>query len=169
LKEFRIVRFTIESLEVFGLDLYKTCPACPTGSCTVALDGNFRLGRLRNSSKRDTYEDVGIEFFILNADSTKSSASRPSEKTDDAECSNFEAGSALRGSSAMDEKGLFGGFCARHEYPLAFAHLFHGERYAYPDMVLEEIFKRTNAARGMIFYDIACNYMKHVKVSTFST
>jgi hypothetical protein len=113
----------------------------------------------------DSYGNLSIQFFFLDADKTKANASRPQEKLPEEECSNFEAGSAFRGSSCMDEKGVFGAFCPRHEYPLVFCHIFHGERYAYPDEVLAEVFRRTEAKESYVYYDIACNYIKHVKVS----
>jgi hypothetical protein len=164
LREFRILRFDIESLSIFGIDFFKSCPACPPGTCSVAIDGNFRLGRLHNASKNDSYENLGIQFYLLDAESTREAASTSAEKISDAECSNFQAGGANRGSSAFDEKGLFGAYCARHEVPLVFAHVFHGERYSYPDLVLREVFDRHQVNQATIFYDISCNYLKHVKV-----
>jgi hypothetical protein len=38
-------------------------------------------------------------------------------------------------------KGLFGIFSARHDIPLLLADVFHGERFGYPDFVLESYFK----------------------------
>ena len=49
----------------------------------------------------------------------------------DCECSSFLAGDTLRSSTryhALDETALFGCGC-RHEFPLRFFSLKHGERY----------------------------------------
>ena len=46
------------------------------------------------------------------------------------ECNDFLAGSALRSNSRyarLDETGIMGAAC-RHEYPLCFLNLRHGER-----------------------------------------
>lgn len=46
-------------------------------------------------------------------------------------CSEFLAGNALRSSTrykALDETAVFGCAC-RHEFPLMFVNLKHGERY----------------------------------------
>ena len=46
-------------------------------------------------------------------------------------CSNFQAGSALRTkgkAKKLDEKGVLGSSC-RHDIPLLFCNLMHGERY----------------------------------------
>jgi len=46
------------------------------------------------------------------------------------ECSNFLAGNALRSSNrfaALEEAGIMGVVC-RHEFPLCFINLCHGER-----------------------------------------
>ena len=46
-------------------------------------------------------------------------------------CSDFVAGDALRSSQryhSLDETALFGCAC-RHEFPLLFLNLKHGERY----------------------------------------
>lgn len=47
------------------------------------------------------------------------------------DCSNFLAGDTLRSTSrfhALDETAVFGCGC-RHEFPLMFLNLKHGERY----------------------------------------
>ncbi len=166
LRHYRILKFHVESLQFFDLGhLMKRCPACPPGRCSVALDGNFRLARLRHGSKDDSYSDLGINFFFIDADTTKRACSSVTDAQPLAnECSNFEAGSAFRGSSAYDEKGIFGSFCARHEYPLVFAHLFHGERLSYADLVLDQTFANYSTKEATVFYDIACKYEKHVRV-----
>jgi hypothetical protein len=128
------------------------------------MDGNFRLGRRRNASKEDSYKDQGIKFFFLDADMTKDACSRSEDETNSAkDCSDFQAGAAHRGSTAYDEKGVFGSFCARHEYPLAFAHIFHGERLSYADLILKEVAGRYRCTQATVFYDIACKYLKHVE------
>ena len=49
------------------------------------------------------------------------------------ECNQFLAGDALRSSSrysALDETGVMGAVC-RHEIPVRFLSLRHGERYVF--------------------------------------
>ena len=48
------------------------------------------------------------------------------------DCSDFLAGSMLRSHSrfsALDETAIMGVVC-RHEYPLCFINLYHGERFS---------------------------------------
>lgn len=165
MKQYMILKFSIESLSFFQLGaLLQSCPACPDGRCSVTMDGNFRLGRRTNASKNDSYSNVGILFFFLDADVTKAACARePNLPSSLQECSNFQAGSAFRGSSCLDEKGVFCSFCPRREYPLVFTHLFHGERLRYADLVVDAVTKRYQTEKATVFYDIACKYQKHIK------
>ena len=98
------------------------------------------------------------------------------------------AGDALRSSSrykALDETGLFGCAC-RHEFPVLFLDLKHGERYmymyvnikgnkitffftnfslAYGEFILDRLIERsTESVEIYVMYDIACTLYKHLKV-----
>ncbi len=97
------------------------------------------------------------------------------------------AGDALRSSSrykALDETGLFGCAC-RHEFPVLFLDLKHGERYMYVDIkgnkitvffptnfslaygefILDSLIERTaDNVEIYVMYDIACTLYKHLKV-----
>lgn len=49
------------------------------------------------------------------------------------ECSNFQAGNAIRSkvkNGKLDVTGIFGSVC-KHDIPIYFADLVHGERYMY--------------------------------------
>eukprot|EP00794_Sanderia_malayensis_P000768 gene768-60_t len=87
------------------------------------------------------------------------------------DCSKFNAGSAaaenLNRNRFFDIKAVFGSVC-RHEFPLKFLNLKHGERIAYPVMLikehLEEIVKKPELYLH-VSYDIACILKRHLESS----
>ena len=103
------------------------------------------------------------------------------------ECSDFKAGNALRSASRfhkLDETALFGSAC-RHEIPLYFFNLKHGERYndefkiawyfysnvchrlEYAVCLIEHLLNKLPRSSELhVMYDIACNLEKHLKVSS---
>lgn len=103
------------------------------------------------------------------------------------ECSDFLAGDALRSSNrykALDETALFGCAC-RHEFPLMFINLKHGERYiakynphhftdtsffyriGYAEWLLQEVVQSYPAEIELrVMYDIACTLYKYMQVRT---
>jgi hypothetical protein len=44
------------------------------------------------------------------------------------DCANFKAGNSTTRFSALDQSGIFGFVCARHETPLLFTDMFGGEK-----------------------------------------
>lgn len=100
------------------------------------------------------------------------------------QCRDFKAGSALRSNSRfhmLDETALFGSAC-RHEFPLVFLDLKHGERLArwllihisiyscrlaYAEFLIKELIRRNikNDSKLYIMYDIACMLKKHLQVT----
>ena len=98
-------------------------------------------------------------------------------------CSDFLAGDVLRSSTrykSLDETAVFGCAC-RHEFPLMFIDLKHGERFvtdynvyvhtyhsfisrlAYPEWLLLEM--TPTDVKIHVMYDIACTLKKHMEVS----
>ncbi|KAI8517557.1 hypothetical protein Bbelb_035740 [Branchiostoma belcheri] len=117
------------------LDEGTCCPVCPksNGKQVILLDGNF--GLVRKSSSGTSYAEPhhGTRMFadddtVQGLMSTYSDATKPSE-----DCSNFQAGSRLRSKNKqtkLDVSGVFGAAC-RHEVPLLFVNMTHGESPAH--------------------------------------
>lgn len=58
------------------------------------------------------------------------------------ECSNFQAGNAIRSkvkNGKLDVTGIFGSVC-KHDIPIYFADLVHGERYLYKCIICYNCF-----------------------------
>ncbi|XP_019614691.1 PREDICTED: uncharacterized protein LOC109462576 [Branchiostoma belcheri] len=150
------------------LDDGTSCPACPKrdGEQIVTLDANF--GLVRKSSSGKSYEehhhgnrlfakDDEVQCFV----EAYSDAIKPSE-----DCSNFQAGSRLRSKNKqkkLDVTGVFGAAC-RHEMPLAFLNMSHGERLGYPVYMIQKLLmlKEDSNVRLKVVYDIACVLQKHL-------
>ena len=106
------------------------------------------------------------------------------------ECSSFLAGDALRSRTrfkALDETGVMGTIC-RHETPISFFNLHHGERcfdgismhlshccrlqiivgfmyrIGYAVFMLEKLHQHFPNHSIQLMYDIACSLEKHLKV-----
>ena len=106
------------------------------------------------------------------------------------ECSSFLAGDALRSRTrfkALDETGVMGTIC-RHETPIRFFNLHHGERFCdgmsmhhshsyrlqiivgfmyrigYAVFMLEKLHQHFPNHSIQLMYDIACSLEKHLKV-----
>ena len=98
-------------------------------------------------------------------------------------CSDFLAGDALRSSQrfhALDETGVFGCSC-KHEFPILFLNLKHGERFpfacrytimiiiifhrfGYGVWLIEELLSRLpETIKPCIMYDVACSLVMHLK------
>ncbi|KAI8498153.1 hypothetical protein Bbelb_240970 [Branchiostoma belcheri] len=102
-------------------------------------------------------DDDTVQDFM----STYSDATKPSE-----DCSNFQAGSRLRSKNKqtkLDVSGVFGAAC-RHEVPLLFVNMTHGERLGYPVFVLQRLVQQAqgNNLQLQIIYDIACVLKAHL-------
>jgi hypothetical protein len=71
-------------------------------------------------------------------------------------------------SEVLDDTGVFGAMCPRHEVPLIFMNMKTAEKYHYPDSLLAKISSSCEEKREFIvFYDIACQYSINFKVSLF--
>ncbi|XP_019643793.1 PREDICTED: uncharacterized protein LOC109484877 [Branchiostoma belcheri] len=150
------------------LDEGTCCPVCPksNGKQVILLDGNF--GLVRKSSSGTSYAEPhhGTRMFadddtVQDFMSTYSDATKPSE-----DCSNFQAGSRLRSKNKqtkLDVSGVFGAAC-RHEVPLLFVNMTHGERLGYPVFVLQRLVQQAqgNNLQLQIIYDIACVLKAHL-------
>ena len=78
-------------------------------------------------------------------------------------------------NATYDENGMVGLVCARHDYPLLFCDLFHGERYVYCDILLDTytmklkaMFEKVNGPNDQLpkiylYYDRPCHFQKHAK------
>ncbi|KAJ8375611.1 hypothetical protein SKAU_G00061910 [Synaphobranchus kaupii] len=89
------------------------------------------------------------------------------------DCSSFQAGNLLRSKNKqrkLDVTGVFGASC-RHEMPIMFLNMAHGERLGYPLFVIEELLRRSETedqsetVRLHVVYDIACVLAAHLQNS----
>ena len=60
--------------------------------------------------------------------------------------------------------GVYGAVCARHGYPLNFMNMNAGEKYIYGDSIVNKMLRTTAPDKMFVFYDIACQWMKHLNV-----
>ncbi|XP_065899662.1 uncharacterized protein [Dysidea avara] len=130
-RHFRRRLQTLEGIHVTPLD--HSCPACSTesGAVTVSIDAIFGLCRKKSAGKSVQGPLSGKMVFEpqdeVNAFVSSHSQSRNSSSQ--GLCNNFLAGNELRSSKrykALDETAVMGSIC-RHEVPLRFFNLFHGE------------------------------------------
>jgi hypothetical protein len=174
IKEFRIWMVKIERLAPFHFEkLFQDCLSCQ-GLKTrhLAADGNFRTGRRKKAGS--SIAESALSLFLLNGEKTKAyveSSSAPSQR-DSIPCSGFKAGDIVRSRSRMgiyDETGLMGLFCARHGTPLMFASMFHGERFAYLDLLLKQFIEKNTGLvdKIILYYDVSCRYKAHFRVTYF--
>ncbi len=59
---------------------------------------------------------------------------------------------------------MFGGVCARHGFPLHLMNTYQGEKYLYGDTIIDKVLEGTEACNTYIFYDIVCQFKKHLHV-----
>ncbi|KAI8514450.1 hypothetical protein Bbelb_070410 [Branchiostoma belcheri] len=151
------------------LDDGTTCPACSKadGEQIVAIDGNFGLVRKASSgvSSGDPlhgttlfFDDEKVKEFVNNY--------RDDEKPAE-DCSNFKAGNCLRSKSQqkkLDVTGVFGSVC-RHDIPLKFLNMFHGERFGYPVYLIKQLLEDATLrnVRLRVIYDVSCSLEAHLK------
>jgi hypothetical protein len=64
--------------------------------------------------------------------------------------------------------GVFGAVCARHGFPLYMMNMDGGEKYCYADTILDKVLEKTPPANTYLFYDIVCQYKKHLEVGIAS-
>lgn len=81
----------------------------------------------------------------------------------------FRAGDTIRSRSRIDtfdETGALAEMCARHEVVRSVTDLYHGEQFAYVDLILQKFLKKVNESEGpprkcYSFYDVNCKYYPH--------
>ena len=167
------IRYRAMLLKMEQLVTIRSCIACPrdneVGNSFVSLDGNFRLVRRAKAGKYNV-RSAG-NFFFVDDTETRAAASRPDDGYSLTCDHRFTAAENAIKSPINDVKGLFGASCPRHDMPLQFSNMFHGERYfnltryAYPKLILNKLNitpqnERDQKSLGttFIFYDIACKF-----------
>ncbi len=63
--------------------------------------------------------------------------------------------------------GVFGAVCARHGYPLYMMNMDGGEKYHYADTILDKVLEKTDPQKTFLFYDIVCQFKKHLDVMQY--
>ncbi|XP_035690811.1 uncharacterized protein LOC118425820 isoform X2 [Branchiostoma floridae] len=147
--EFRHFMYRVRTMKDLCplLDDGTTCPACPKkdGTQIIALDGNFGLVRKQSSGTSSGPPLHGTTLFMED-DRVQDFVEKYKKKDDgkqveELDCSNFRAGSIIRSQGKqkkLDVSGVFGSVC-RHEIPRCFLNMIHGERFAYPVCLIEEL------------------------------
>ncbi|XP_065893500.1 uncharacterized protein [Dysidea avara] len=133
-EEYRHFQRRIDSL--YGVpgvsSLHYSCPACPkeNGSLIVSVDAIFGLCRKKSAGRSVRTQLSGTTVFEPQDEVNAFVASQGHHNASTENCSNFLAGNELRSNKrfkALDETAVMGSVC-RHEVPLRFFNLFHGER-----------------------------------------
>jgi len=82
-------------------------------------------------------------------------------------CSTFRAISQQKKSKNVDESGVFGVLCSRHDTPLSFTNMYGGEKFSYADMLLQSLIQKYGATRKYhVAYDLGCKYLAHLKTAS---
>ncbi|XP_035665583.1 uncharacterized protein LOC118408831 [Branchiostoma floridae] len=168
--EYQHYRDRMRSLQDLSplLDDNTSCPACPKadGEQIVAIDANFGLVRKASSGVSSAPPLQGTSMFLDDKEVKEFLSEYSDEAKPPEDCSNFKAGNCLRSKAQqkkLDVTGVFGGVC-RHDIPLKFANMFHGERFGYPvyliKTLLDEASARNNRLR--VIYDVACSLTAHL-------
>ncbi|CAI8006843.1 hypothetical protein GBAR_LOCUS4927 [Geodia barretti] len=100
------------------------------GSVMISMDALFGLPRKKSAGQSHRDPLHGHIFFKDQPSVDENVASSSRRNAYDKVCSDFLAGDVLRSSNrykALDETALFGCAC-RHEFPLMFINLKHGEK-----------------------------------------
>ncbi|XP_071846686.1 uncharacterized protein [Apostichopus japonicus] len=170
-EEFRHFYFLISHLQGEGLDIDDgtSCPACPKeeGNIFVSFDANFGLVRKSNSGTSSQPPKHSTRYFLDDKEVHSFVDSYQSDevnKEDTMDCSNFQAANTIRSknkSANLSSKGVFGCAC-RHGIPRLFLSMRHGERYAYPALLLKKLVGGSTLHYHVI-YDIACKFEGHIK------
>ncbi|XP_071815309.1 uncharacterized protein [Apostichopus japonicus] len=171
-EEFRFFHYKTERLPEEEEGLYddgSACPACPkkNDSIFVSLDANFGLVRKKKSGTSLEPPKHASKFFINQEevdDYVDQYSTQTSSKEEHQECNSFQATSVIRTKNKtanLDATGVFGSAC-RHGVPRLFLSMRHGERYAYPALLLKKLLTRSTLHHHVI-YDIACKFDTHIK------
>ncbi|XP_071851551.1 uncharacterized protein [Apostichopus japonicus] len=173
-EEFRFFHYKTERLPEEEEGLYddgSACPACPkkNDSIFVSLDANFGLVRKKNAGTSLEPPKHASKFFINQEevdDYVDQYSTQTSSKEEHQECNSFQATSVIRTKNKtanLDATGVFGSAC-RHGVPRLFLSMRHGERYAYPALLLKKLLTGSTLHHHVI-YDIACKFDTHIKVA----
>ncbi|XP_064391176.1 uncharacterized protein LOC135338993 isoform X3 [Halichondria panicea] len=173
-EEYRYLKMELRHMSFVSpkLDSGNICPACPKndGSLFISMDALFGLPRKKSAGKshRPPLHD---SLFFKDQSSVDEYVSNSSEIRElHRTCNDFLAGSALRSANrycALDETAVFGSAC-RHEFPLMFINLKHGERLSYAKWLLLEMVQNYPTQKLNIMYDIACKLHKNLLKSECS-
>ncbi|CAI8049128.1 hypothetical protein GBAR_LOCUS27057, partial [Geodia barretti] len=132
----------------------------------ISMDALFGLPRKKSAGQSHRDPLHGHIFFKDQPSVDEHVASSSRRNACDKVCSDFLAGDVLRSSNrykALDETALFGCAC-RHEFPLMFINLKHGERISYAEWLLQEMVQSYPAEIKLhVMYDIACTLNKYMQ------
>ncbi|CAI8020679.1 hypothetical protein GBAR_LOCUS12350 [Geodia barretti] len=168
-EEYRYYKGQIRSLKGVCENVSAACPACPKteGTVTISIDGNFGLCRKKAAGSSSHGPLSGTKMFLDQSMVTNYITHYSCPTTvyrGTQQCSDFLAGNALRSNSRysrLDETGVMGAAC-RHEYPICFLSLQHGERISYSVLLLEKLREKFRNHHIQFMYDIACTLKKHL-------
>eukprot|EP00794_Sanderia_malayensis_P006783 gene6783-7548_t len=173
--EYRFFREQLRTLKPLCsvLSAGNVCPACPKneGSIFLSMDACFGLVRKKSASKHILPSRHSDLFFLDQENVDHFVDSYQLTKSVNKDCSKFNAGSAtseiLNRNKLFDIKAVFGSVC-RHEFPNKFMNLKHGERIAYPVLLIKEKLEECAEKPRLqlhFTYDIACMLKKHLMSS----
>lgn len=155
------------------------CPACPkeSGITFWNFDACFGLFRKKSAGKHPLPSVHGPLYFeeqdmVDEFLSSYKISRKETELENEKECSQFQAGGDFdvihcKGKNNLfDEKAVFGCVC-RHEYPLRFLDIKHGERFGYIIYLLEQLLEldRSKPIQRKVVYDIGCKLHRHVELT----
>ncbi|CAG2254522.1 unnamed protein product [Mytilus edulis] len=144
------------------------CPICLKTPSIVSMDANFGLVHKCSSGIDQGRQSARHKnlFFLDHGDLKKFIDDYAVEtKSTNSECSNFQAGSVIRSkvkNKKLDVTGIFGSVC-KHDIPIYFADLAHGERLSYPVYILKCVLENRPNDHLVVMYDIACMLHKHLQ------
>ncbi|CAG2254524.1 unnamed protein product [Mytilus edulis] len=132
------------------------CPICLKTPSIVSMDANFGLVHKCSSGIDQGRQSARHKnlFFLDHGDLKKFIDDYAVEtKSTNSECSNFQAGSVIS--------------VCKHDIPIYFADLAHGERLSYPVYILKCVLENRPNDHLVVMYDIACMLHKHLQVTIF--
>ncbi|XP_019857881.1 PREDICTED: uncharacterized protein LOC109586148 [Amphimedon queenslandica] len=166
-EEYRYMKEQLRHLTFLNaqFDEGNVCPACPKaeGNVIISMDALFGLPRKKSSGKSHSEPLSGNRFFCSQNEVDLYVAQNSQTIIEANDCSSFMAGNPMRSASrfhALDETGVLGCAC-RHEIPLMFLNLKHGERLVYPSFIIEKILHHyPSDVHVTMMYDVACTLQK---------
>ncbi|XP_072030630.1 uncharacterized protein [Amphiura filiformis] len=168
-EQFRHFQYNLRTMEFLSPTLVDdvSCPACPkdTGSKFISLDANFGLVRKVNSGSSPVEPKHAGKIFVDSAVNERVSNNNDDKIDKKNECSNFQAGNAVRSKNKtanLDVTGVFGS-CCRHGVPHTFLNIDRGEKLCYAIHVLDTLLGGTESGVKLhVLYDIACMLDRHI-------